>query len=230
MTKHTRTAHINLLTRARQALAAQAREAGESMGIVVDLDAAIARIEQMAIPWSVPIHLGAIGHGRGTDVVALNHAGLLDQVARFCRAQWAEINDPRDPAGIDTRILVRDYFSRHPEDQFICRMELVDPDFCADTKGMEIGTYLALSSGHISWRTTLKLDEWLTLDPSDRPVSVADTHYGWFLCALAASFGDHLEIPDDLFSVLTFARDQGCNYLVLDRDAPVSDRLPCFEW
>src|SRR3546814_5000361 len=120
-----------------------------------------------------------------------------------------EINDPRDPALLNAETVVRDYFNRHPEDQFACRMELIDPDFGDDANDMEIGNYLALSSSHISWRTTLKLDEWLTLDPSDRPVSVADTHHGWFICAQQSSFGDHLEIPDDLFHALTFARDQG---------------------
>lgn len=231
MINHTRSALVALLTRARTALLTSVDRADAVMEVVADLDAAIACIEQSPTPWSVPVHLATIGHGAGTSVaVALSHKALLDKVAVFCRAQWAEINDPRDPALLDSPTLVRDYFDRHPEDQLTSRIELIDPDFDDDANGLEIGNYLTLSSSHISWQTTLKIDKWLTLDPSDRPVSVADTHYGWFICALRSSFGDYLEIPDDLFHALTFARDQGCNYLLLDRDAPATDRLPCFEW
>ncbi|CAM4193865.1 hypothetical protein NOLU111490_12275 [Novosphingobium lubricantis] len=231
MINHTRSAHVALLTRARTALSASVDRADADMEVVADLDAAIACIEQRPAPWSVAVHLATIGHGTGTSVaVALSHKALRNKVAVFCRTQWAEINDPRDPALLDSQTLVRDYFDRHQEDQLTSRIELIDPDFDDDANGLETGNYLALSSSHISWQTTVKIDKWLTLDPSDRPVSVADTHYGWFICALRSSFGDYLEIPDDLFHALTFARDQGCTYLLLDRDAPATDRLPCFEW
>ena len=70
----------------------------------------------------------------------------------------------------------------------------------------------------------------MTQDPCDRPVSIADTHYGWLLCARSSSFGELSQIPADLAAVLAFAEQMGCDYLILDRDAAASDRLPSFEW
>ncbi|WP_336963695.1 hypothetical protein [Sphingobium aquiterrae] len=230
MTDQTRSAHLALLVRARIALASYAETSGDIADIITDLDAAAARIDRTPVPWSIPVHLANISHGHGTTVAtALSHKGLLEQVATFCRAQWGEINDDRDPGDLDDATVVGDYFNRHPEDQLITRIELIDPDLGYDTDRLEIGNYLALSSSHVSWPTTVRIDEWLMLDPSDRPVSVADTHHGWLLRTVPASFGDQSEIPDDLFNALTVARNHGCNYLILDRDAPASDRLPCFD-
>jgi len=231
MTDHTQSAHRALLERARTALATSSETPGGIPQIIADIDAAIAHIDQRPVPWPIPVYLAIIGHHHQTTVVAaVCRTGLTHQIAMSCRAQWTEINNSRDPALLEDSIVVRDYFNLHPEDQLLTRMEWIDPDLGYDPEHLEIGNYLALSSSHISWRTTLKIDGWLTLDPSDRPVSIADTHYGWFICARPSSFGEHLEIPDDLFNALTFARNQGCDYLILDRDASATDRLPCFEW
>lgn len=147
-----------------------------------------------------------------------------------CPAQWGEINDSRDPGLLDDALVVRDYYNLHPEDQFDSRMEWMDPELGYDPERLEMGNYLALSSGHISLPTTATISKWMALDPSDRPVSIADTHFGWLLSTLASSFGEPSAIPDDLAKTLTFARDRGCNYLILDRDAPPTDMLPYFEW
>jgi hypothetical protein len=215
MADYTRSAHLALLARAKAALAPHAASAGIS-DLIADLEAAVGRIQQTPVPWPVPVYLALIGHGHGTSVAAaVSHKGLLDQVAVFCRSQWGEINDDRDPASLDASLVVRDYFNRHPEDRLV---------------SLEIGNYLALSSRHISWPTTLTIDEWMTRDPSDRPVSIADTHYGWLICTVPSSFGDRSAIPDDLTDTLSFAQEKGCDYLILDRDASTTDRLPCFEW
>lgn len=231
MVDQTRSAHLELLARAKTALAPLAETSGAISDLIVDIEAAIGQISQTIVPWPVPVYLAMIGHCHGTSVAAaVSHKGLLDQIAAFCRSQWNAINDDRDPASLDDSIVVRDYFNRHPEDQLISRMEWIEPDLGYDPEHLEIGNYLALSSSHLSWRTTLKIDAWMRVDPSDRPVNVVATHYGWFICAELSSFGDHMEIPDDLFHALTFARDRGCNYLILDRDASTTDRLPCFAW
>ncbi|OUC53011.1 MULTISPECIES: hypothetical protein [Sphingomonadaceae] len=230
MADYTRSAHLALLARAKAALAPHAASAGIS-DLIADLEAAVGRIQQTPVPWPVPVYLALIGHGHGTSVAAaVSHKGLLDQVAVFCRSQWGEINDDRDPASLDASLVVRDYFNRHPEDRLVSRMDWIEPDIGYDPERLEIGNYLALSSRHISWPTTLTIDEWMTRDPSDRPVSIADTHYGWLICTVPSSFGDRSAIPDDLTDTLSFAQEKGCDYLILDRDASTTDRLPCFEW
>lgn len=231
MTDHTRTAHRALLERARAALAADCEAPADRAEIIADLDAAIERIDRTPVPWSIPVYLATIGHGHGTTVLAaVSRKGLMNQVAVFCRAQWGEINDSRDPAQLEDAIVVCDYFNLHPEDQLLSRREWIDPDLGYDPERLEIGNYIALSSSHVSWATTLTIDEWMTCEPSDRPVSIADTHYGWVICATPSSFGARSAIPGDLLAALTFAREQACDYLILDRDASATDRLPCFEW
>ncbi|CAM8634030.1 hypothetical protein [Sphingobium aquiterrae] len=231
MADHIRSEHLALLAQAKAALAPHANGSSDVAAIIADLDVAISRISQTPVPWSIPIHVALIGHGQGTSLVAaVSHEGLLAQVAVYCRSQWSEINEDRDPAQLDPAIVVRDYFNRHPEDRLVSHMEWVDPDLGYDADKLEMGNYLALSSSHISWPTTLRLDEWLTRDPSDRPISIADTHYGWFIATLPSSIDNEAELPGDLLDVLAFAQNKGCSYLVLDRDAPASDRLPCFEW
>ncbi|WP_263588847.1 hypothetical protein [Sphingopyxis sp. GC21] len=111
-----------------------------------------------------------------------------------------------------------------------CAIGSIAPEPGADAERLEVGSYIALSTRHVSWPTTLKIDEWMTQEPCDRPVSIADTHYGWLLCSRPSSFGEPSEIPADLVAVLAFAEQMACDYLILDRDATASDRLPCFEW
>lgn len=111
-----------------------------------------------------------------------------------------------------------------------CAIGSIDPASANDAERLDVGNYLALSTTHVSWPTTLKIDEWMMQEPCDRPVSIADTHYGWLLCTIPSSFGERSEIPADLAAVLTFAQQMGCDYLILDRDACASERLPCFEW
>ena len=230
MKDHPRSMHLDLLARARAALASHAEGDADIAEIIADLDTAILSIDRAPVAWSIPVYLATIGHGHGTtNVVAVSYRGLQVQVATFCRSQWGEINDSRDPGSLDDAMVIRDYFNLHPEDQLTSRMEWIDPDFGYDPERLEIGNYIALSSSHISWPTTEKIDEWITLDPCHRPVSIADTHYGWVIATAPSSFGDKSEIPADLFHALTFARGLGCNYLILDRDASTTDRLPCYE-
>lgn len=231
MKDHARSTHLALLTRARAALAPHTEASTDIADIIADLDAAAASIEHATVPWPIPVYLATIGHGQGaTTVVAVSHRGLQEQVASFCRSQWHTINYGLDPAHLDDAAVIHDYFNLHPEDELTSRMEWIDPDLGYDPEHLEIGSYVALSSSHISWPTTEKIDEWMKLDPSERTLSIADTHYGWVIATDPSTFGDYLEIPDDLFHALAFARELGCNYLILDRDASTTDRLVSYEW
>lgn len=231
MKDHPRSTHLTLLARARAALVSHAEASADIPDIIAELDTAIVSIDRTPVAWSIPIYVATIGYGHGTTtVVAVSYRGLQVQVATFCRSQWGEINDSRDPDPLDDATVIRDYFNLHPEDELTSRMEWIDPDLGYDPERLEIGNYVALSSSHISWPTTEMIDEWMTLDPCDRPVSIADTHYGWVIATAPSSFGDKSEIPADLVSTLTFAWGLGCNYLILDRDASTTDRLACYEW
>jgi len=231
MKDHLRSTHLNLLARARAVLASPTQGSADIAQIIADLDTAILSIDRAPVAWSIPVYLATIGHGHGTTtVVAVSHRGLQEQVATFCRSQWAEINDSRDPGQLDDTKVIGDYFRLHPEDELTSRMEWIDPDLGYDPERLEIGNYVALSTSHISRRTTQKIDEWMKCDPDERLVSITDTHFGWLVAADPSSFGDFLEIPDDLFHALTFAWGLGCNYLILDRDASTTDRLVCYEW
>lgn len=231
MKDHPRSMHLHLLARARAALASHAEGDADIAEIIADLDTAILSIDRAPVAWSIPVYLATIGHGHGTTtVVAVSHRGLQEQVATFCRSQWGEINDSRDPGTLDDAMVIRDYFNFDPEDQLTSRMEWIDPDLGYEPERLEIGNYVALSSSHISWPTTEKIDEWMKVDADERPVSIADTHYGWLVATDPSSFSDYRELPDDLVNALTFARGLGCNYLILDRDAYTTDRLPCYEW
>lgn len=177
MVDHTRSAHLALLARTKAALAPHADASTGISDLIADLEAAIGRIKLTAVPWPVPVYLAMIGHCHGTSVAAaVSHKGLLDQVAAFCRLQWDAINDDRDPASLDDSIVVRDYFNLHPEDQLISRMEWIEPDVGYGPERLEMGNYLALSSTHLSWPTTLTIDEWMTRShltaPSASPIPI----------------------------------------------------------
>ena len=91
---------------------------------------------------------------------------------------------------------------------------------------MEISKLLVLSTAHITENTTRQLEN----TPScDWPMSGGEySEYGWFM---RSGFEDRpVGLPDDLWKLFVFAKDQGCDYLLLDRDGPVLDELPQYDW
>ena len=105
MKDHPRSMHLDLLARARAALASHAEGDADIAEIIADLDTAILSIDRAPVAWSIPVYLATIGHGHGTtNVVAVSYRGLQVQVATFCRSQWGEINDSRDPGSLDDAV------------------------------------------------------------------------------------------------------------------------------
>lgn len=93
----------------------------------------------------------------------------------------------------------------------------------------EVTKLLVLSTGHITKETNSLLT---IIDMSEWPCSGGPYgDYGWFLYAHDENCdeGDQ-KIPDDLWAVMQFARKEGCNYILLDRDGDTTEELPIYDW
>lgn len=83
---------------------------------------------------------------------------------------------------------------------------------------------LDISTAHIMSTTSDLLE---TTRLSDWPTFGGQTQYGFFIYA-ADDYDE--DIPPDLWNVMRFAKDKGCDYICLDRDADQYDELPVYEW
>jgi hypothetical protein len=93
----------------------------------------------------------------------------------------------------------------------------------------EIRRFVVISTGHVSPETAAHLESTPSLDwPT---IGGRYSEYGWFMYASDINDmpGD-LAIPDDLFAVMTWARSQGVEHILFDRDADAIDGLPWFDW
>jgi len=95
---------------------------------------------------------------------------------------------------------------------------------------MEFGRYVVLSTAHVRCATAEQLTAWAQLPPSDQPLVVASTHYGWFLHTRAVVDPGDPRLPDELGAILAFGRAQGCDYVLLDCDGDRTDALAVFPW
>jgi len=99
------------------------------------------------------------------------------------------------------------------------------------THGMPypVRRFLDLSSGHLSAETWAWLDAQTTeaavrgLGPDAQAVLAGRMRHGWFVYADAEP-GE--TVPGDLAAVLRHARKLGCEYVLLDADAPPLADLP----
>jgi hypothetical protein len=115
---------------------------------------------------------------------------------------------------------------------------------------MSIETMMCLSTGHVAKETAEALDRWVGYQGAEE-YALADldvpewTHslilyphgeYGWLIC-IGGDAVDHMrsdgafdDMPKDLVDCLTHAHTSGCSWLLLDRDADLTDELPSFDW
>jgi hypothetical protein len=64
-------------------------------------------------------------------------------------------------------------------------------------------------------------------------VIATDREYGWLLWVPEDPAGhaeEYGEIPAEVVALQVFARELGCDYVLLDRDADRVDGLPHWEW
>lgn len=79
---------------------------------------------------------------------------------------------------------------------------------------LEISKILTLSTAHITEATAKLMEHHCRRD-----------EYGFFMST------HYVRWPsEDLVEVLKFARANGCDYVNLDRDGPVVDELPVYDW
>lgn len=89
---------------------------------------------------------------------------------------------------------------------------------------MTIETMLVISTGHVTLKTAKMLDS----NPNIWPVKgYRHGEYGW-LFPVPPEIEEH--IPLDLYRVLSAAKEQGCVWLLMDRDAEALDDLKVFDW
>lgn len=93
----------------------------------------------------------------------------------------------------------------------------------------EIQRFAVISTGHVSEETSKSLRDTPVEDWPFLGGPYGD--YGWFFYAHDENGGTGKDaIPDDLFAVMTWARELGCSYLLLDCDGDTVDELPHYDW
>jgi hypothetical protein len=115
---------------------------------------------------------------------------------------------------------------------------------------MSIEKMMCLSTGHVSYETSVTIGTALIeekMDYNERDEGLPEWwnnlpvyehgEYGWLIC-IAGDCVEHLKadaeafetFPADLLTVMEHATANGCDWLLLDRDAELIDDLPQFDW
>jgi hypothetical protein len=85
---------------------------------------------------------------------------------------------------------------------------------------------LTLSTAHLSQETCNH-----ALPQLCRTLPIWDkSEHGWFIYTHLEQLGLFADIPADLQNVLRYARMRGCDYIMLDKDWPISSDLALFDW
>jgi hypothetical protein len=95
---------------------------------------------------------------------------------------------------------------------------------------VEIGTYLVLSTAHITLKSSERLNSWAALPPELQPIIVASTWYGWFISSFEVEGEAAQAVPVEIVAIQCFARSLGCQYILLDCDGDEVADLPTFCW
>lgn len=90
---------------------------------------------------------------------------------------------------------------------------------------------LSLSTAHVSLQTAEWLDNRSDIEhyAEDSVVVFPKSEYGFFVAVHDDE--DNLQnIPEDLLELLTFAKKEGFDWIMLDRDYDIVHGLPVFDW
>ena len=88
----------------------------------------------------------------------------------------------------------------------------------------EIARMMVLSTQHLASRTAT---EWMPICPWS---CFEKGEYGWFIYVACDGVTDERTVPLEVRSALHVARQAGCEWVMFDRDGPVRDDLPHYEW
>ena len=95
---------------------------------------------------------------------------------------------------------------------------------------IEQGRYCVLSTGHLAAGTAALLDEWASWPPTDRPIDIAASVYGWFVPTRPIDPARRRQLPEDLLAVIAFGDRLGCQFVLVDCDGRTVDALPRRPW
>ena len=96
------------------------------------------------------------------------------------------------------------------------------------TQAPEIALMVCLSTAHITKSTRDLLQDYVE-DNCHRikaPITYEKGVYGYFVVISEIDPG----WPHDLVQILTWAKNQGCTWLMLDCDGPEMPELPVYDW
>lgn len=221
-----------LLARARRAIEDPASLVEHDRAALLGaLASAESHVAGSPMPWSLEIHIASVEHRHGLNhYVALTRAGLMGEVAAYCREGWTEISDPRDPATLDDEAVAGVYFDIHENEHLSTdRIELGASPPAAGYL-LETGWYCVLATAHLSTSTADLLDHWCSKEATDRPLNIASSIYGWFVPTRQIDPDTQGQLPNDLLAAICFGRDRGFDHILFDCDAGTADGLPVHSW
>lgn len=121
-------------------------------------------------------------------------------------------------------------FSPHEAAALIDKAVVAAPIPDAEPAQLEIRKLLVLSTSHVTKATADLLN---STDAATEWPGCGGPYgeYGWmFYCSEENNGEGDRHIPDELFAVMQFARANGCDNVLLDRDSDPVDGLPTWEW
>ncbi|AOF95185.1 hypothetical protein BSY17_3347 (plasmid) [Sphingobium sp. RAC03] len=183
---------------------------------------------------AIEVHAAVIEHRHGMNIhVAVDAMALDAEIAAYCREYWSEIDDSRDPKALSDAKVISSYFEQHPSES--CTKDLIRFEPVAYARPLiagliEQGRYCVLSTAHLTVHTASCLDKWASWPPSDRPIDIAASVYGWFVPTRAIDDDRRAQLPQDLLRLIAFGRARGFQFLLFDCDGSDVDGLPLHHW
>lgn len=230
-----RDGHLALLAQARAALIApDTLDPPARYAVINAISVSEDAIAACPLPWPIEVHTAVIEHRHGMNIhVAANEMALIAEIAAYCREYWSEIDDARDPDTLSDTEAISSYFECHPSESCTKdRMHIAPvahPSPLA-AGSIEQGRYCVLSTAHLTVHTASCLDKWASWPPSDRPIDIAASVYGWFVPTRAIDDDRRAQLPQDLLRLIAFGRAHGFHFLLFDCDGSDVDGLPLHHW
>lgn len=225
-----------LLARARDALETPADLDSQATAFLAE-DIALAEqgLAHSPMLWPLDIHVGVIEHKEGLNIhVSVDRPALEAQIAAFCREWWPEIRDPRKAANLSDAEVIEIYFDRHDSEYLSSERIRIEPPPAAPAHtaqpALEHGRYCVLSTAHLSAATAELLDLWSSWPPYDRPLDIAAAVHGWFVPTRLRDESGAAPLPEDLAALITFGREKGFAYVLVDCDGDTVDDLALSNW
>tara|TARA_R110000787_G_scaffold79023_2_gene172645 strand:+ start:3859 stop:4815 length:957 start_codon:yes stop_codon:yes gene_type:complete len=183
---------------------------------------------------AIEVHTAVIEHRHGMNIhVAVDAMALDVEIAAYCREYWSEIDDARDPNALSDAEAISSYFEGHPSESCTrdrMRIASVAHPSPLAAGSIEQGRYCVLSTAHLTVHTASCLDKWASWPPSDRPIDIAASVYGWFVPTRAIDDDRRAQLPQDLLRLIAFGRAHGFQFLLFDCDGSDVDGLPLHHW